>query len=383
MGERLGVAGLPRPQGKLVWIHAASVGEANSVIPLLETLRARAPSVRLLMTTITVTSAALMKGYEEIGFIHQFAPVDMPQAVGRFLDHWKPDVALWVDSELWPNMIIQACKRGTVLGMINARISQRSFRRWKIVSSFSQQMLSCFSFCFAKSNEDAERLKELGIARIDYTDNLKYDAKSLDFNEEILTKLRDKIGNRPVWLAASTHPGEEELVAKVHRAVAATLPDVLTIIVPRHAVRGDAIAKSLSPLSTAQRSKGEAIEPGTQIYLADTMGELGLFYRLAPIAFIGKSLSAHGGQNPLEAAKLGCAVIMGPHMENFTAIASEMLNTKAAMQVSDAESLATALMALLSDDNLRQALAGNALAHMQNHGGVVKHIMNRLQPYLA
>jgi 3-deoxy-D-manno-octulosonic-acid transferase len=384
IGERLGQAGLPRPSGTLVWIHAASVGEANAAIPLLEGLKQSYPDVHLLLTTVTVTSAALTRERAGIvGFMHQFAPVDTPQAVAAFLDHWQPDVALWVDSELWPSLIIETHKRGAILGMINARISERSFKRWNIIRLFSKKILSCFSICFAQSEEDASRLKRLGVLNIDYTGNLKYDAPVLPCDEEEYVRLAGQISNRPVWLAACTHPGEEERIASMHTALAKNIPNLLTIIVPRHAVRGNAIAQQLSALRIAQRSKEQAIDSQVEVYLADTMGELGLFYRLASVVLIGGSLVLHGGQNPLEAAKLGCAVMMGPHMENFTAITRELLAAQAALQVADADALTAALADLFADDVQRQQLGGRALRHVKGHEGIVERIMNRLQPYLA
>lgn len=382
MQERFGIASQARPEGKLLWIHAASVGESNSVLPLINALLSSYPSLNILLTTVTVTSAELMNERLPSGAIHQFAPVDTPVAVEKFLQHWKPDVALWVDSELWPNIIMETKKRGTFMGIINARMSEHSFRAWQLASGFAKTLLSCFTLCFAQSRQDSERLTKLGIPSITGIGNLKYDAPELPFDEAELAALKEVIGNRPLWVAASTHPGEETIIAGVHKAVKERFADLLTIIVPRHANRGSAIAAELRNISVARRSKGDAITSHTDIYLADTMGELGLFYRLAPITFIGGTLTGHGGQSPLEAARLGSTIMMGKHYENFTAVVEAMERDKALMIVAP-EECAAALAQLLSDSTIRSALGLAAKKHVDAGGGIINSIMKGLQPYLT
>ena len=305
MQERLGKASVPRPAGKLIWIHAASVGESNAALPLIENLLAASPHVSILLTTVTVTSAALMASRLPPRAMHQFAPVDTPQAVHAFLDYWYPTMGLFIDSELWPNMFTISHQRGTVLGIVNARMSERSYKRWKLIPSFIRSMLRCVTFCFAQTHLDAKRLGRLGMKTIQGIGNLKYDAAPLPCDETELATLEHTLAGRPVFLAASTHDGEESILMDTHIALSTSLPQLLTIILPRHSMRGAAIAEMARTrnLSTAVRSKGEMMEPATQIYLADTMGELGLFYPLADCAFIGGSLVPHGGQNPIEAAQ--------------------------------------------------------------------------------
>jgi 3-deoxy-D-manno-octulosonic-acid transferase len=380
--ERLGNTLLTRPPGKLVWIHAASVGEANTVLPLITALH-QVP-IKVLLTTVTVTSARLMQDCLPEGVIHQFAPIDTPQAMKRFLRHWQPDIALWVDSEFWPNMIRQAHKNGATLGIVNARMSEKSFHIWHYLSFFSKPLLQCFTFCFAQSDGDAKRLELLGIPSINHIGNLKHDALPLPDKKEDREALQLAIANRPVWLAASTHAWEEKIIARTHKELVLKIPGLLTIIVPRHAVRGGEIAAMLRAEShtVSQRSHDENITQETGIYLADTMGELGLFYRLSPIALIGGSLVAHGGQNPLEAARLNSAIILGPHMENFSVICSDLQENNAAIQIHHDSELPVILERLLTDKHAVEQFAQHALAYTKSKPGMLTHIMNGLQPYL-
>jgi 3-deoxy-D-manno-octulosonic-acid transferase len=383
ISERLGKASKPRPSGKLVWIHAASVGEANAVLPLIGALLAEHENLHVLLTTVTVTSAALLGGRLPERALHQFAPVDTPDAVRAFLGYWRPDIALFVDSEFWPNLMVGTRRAGAVMGLINARMSDRSFRRWRLARPFIRMLLSGFTLCFAQSAQDAERLGILGLPSVNGTGNLKYDAPALPCDEKELARLEKQVDSRPVWVAASTHPGEEAMIAQVHRKLAASGMRPLTIIVPRHAVRGDEVTAQLGSLKIARRSRGDAITRDTDIYLADTMGELGLFYRLASVAFIGGTLVSHGGQNPLEAAKLGRAIIAGPHMENFAGIMEVMEREHAVLRVKDAGGLARETARLLQDEKTRAALAQKAEAHVRAHAGMLATITQVLQPYLA
>ncbi len=383
--ERLGHATLTRPDGKLLWIHAASVGEANAALPLIDALIKTYPQLHILLTTVTVTSATLMEKRLPAQAIHQYAPVDTPQAVHGFLDHWRPDIALWVDSEFWPNLIMESHSRGIVMGVINARMSASSFRIWNYFRPWVKGLFASFGFCFAQSAIDAERLSCLGMHSISHIGNLKYDAPALPCDEQELQALKASVNTRPHWLAVSTHPGEEEIISRAHTRLKEHLPDILTFIIPRHSRRGDAIAGALknASLNVAQRSHGESLRPETDIYLADTMGELGLFCRLARIVLMGGSLVEHGGQNPLEAARLGCAILLGPHMENFPDICRDLEHDKACIRVGTEEELTAALMRLFSDTEQSEQLSRNALQHVQLHSGMVAHIMQALEPTLS
>ena len=317
IGERLGRTSVARPPGQLIWIHGASVGECLAALPLIEALM-KAPERTLLVTSGTVTSARLMAERLPPGVIHQYTPLDTPSAVTRFLDHWQPAAALFVDSEIWPNMVTIAHARGIRLVLINGRMSERSFSGWRNAKQSAAALLSRYDLCLAQDRESAERLRSLGASHVEISGSLKADAPPLPVDSAQLEAMRQTIGRRPVLLAAQTHPGENETILPVHDALRRTHPDLLTIIAPRHPERGAEIAMLCGTRSACRRSEGAIPTNDTAIYIADTIGELGLFYRLATFAFVGGSLISHGGQNPLEPARLGCAVLAGPHTENFT-----------------------------------------------------------------
>jgi len=382
--ERKGVAGRPRPPGPLVWLHAASVGESLSLLPLIGRLCER-PGLGLLVTTGTVTSARLMAQRLPPQVAHQYVPVDLPAYVRRFLDHWRPDLALWTESDFWPNLLGESARRGVPLVLLQGRISARSFAGWRRVPNFIRKMLSAFPLCLAQTEEDARRLDILGAREVRCLGNLKLAVPPLPCDEAELARFRAAIGGRRCWLASSTHPGEEVLAARVHQAVASAHPGLLTIIAPRHPVRGAAIAAELTAmgLPCARRSLGQLPDAGTQVYLADSMGELGLFYRLAPVAFIGKSLGAEGGQNPFEPARIGTAIVFGPRMSNFAGMAAAMLEAGAAEEVADEGALARAVIRLLADPGLAAARAAAALAWAQSEGHALDSVCAALAPFLA
>jgi len=361
--ERFGHASAPRPAGELVWLHAASVGEAQSVLTLVKALLADRPAAHVLVTTGTVTSAALIAQQKLPNLTHQFIPVDTYSAVRRFLAYWQPDLALWVESELWPQLLWQTQDRGIPMLLINARMSAHSFEGWKKWPRTIRKLLRCFTAIYAGSETDMQHFSALGAADVRDVGNLKYDAVALPTNHTLLAELSSAAKDRRLWVAASTHANEEQMVAAVHRQVAHRFPGLLCILIPRHATRGDAIAADLRQrgYTIAQRSKDEPITAGTELYLADTMGELGSFYRLADIVFLGGSLVATGGHNPLEPARLSAALITGPHVHNFAAIMQHLERENGIRIVPDKEALATALTELLDDDAARLAMAERAL----------------------
>jgi 3-deoxy-D-manno-octulosonic-acid transferase len=385
IGERFGCTGVARPIGPLIWIHGASVGESLSVLSLIDRLLADNPALHILVTTGTVTSAALMAQRLPDRAFHQYAPVDRLSCVQKFLDHWRPDLALWIESEFWPNALTEMRRRGTKLVLVNARISPRTYSRWRWLPSLIRPILDCFDLCLAQSEAEAERLRKLGAKRVDAPGNLKFAAAPLPADGSELTRLSALTGTRPRWLASSTHAGEEEVLGRVHKKLASGLPQLLTIIVPRHPGRGNAIAESLRAqgLPVAQRSRGAALDSNTAIYIADTMGELGLFYRLCPIAFIGGSLIPHGGHNLIEPAQLGCAILHGPHMQNFREIADDMGNANAAITVGDEETLAGALRRLLADPAAASKLAQAAKSVADAKTAVLDRVMKDLAPFLS
>jgi 3-deoxy-D-manno-octulosonic-acid transferase len=344
LGERVGKATIARSSGKLIWFHAASMGESSSVVPVIKRLLECHPEATVLMTTVTVTSAKNIGEKLPKGAIHQFAPVDTPIAIARFLKHWKPDVAFWVESEFWPNMMEMTHDTGCPMVLLNARVSRRSFRRWQRFRTSIEQLLCLFTMILAKSDEDASRLRNLGADahKVSVQGNLKFSAPALEADPKLTSEILGQIGGRRIWLAASTHSGEEEIIAGVHNQVKTTYPDLLTVIVPRHSRRGKEIAATIEKMEmrVALRSAKDEISSSTDIYVADTMGELGIFYRLAGIVFIGGSLVPHGGQNPFEPALLDCTILYGPHMDNFKEFCHELEVVHGAVLVKNEKVLA-------------------------------------------
>lgn len=380
--ERLGIASRPRPPGPLLWLHAASVGEAQSSLPLIDRLMASRPGLEVLVTTGTVTSARLMAERLPGKAIHQFQPVDRLPWVRRFLDHWRPDVALWIESELWPNLVLETARRCIPMALVNARMSDRSWAGWRRLPGIVRPVLAAFRRVLAQSEADAARFRSLGAADLVVTGSLKYAAAALPADPAELSQLGNTIGDRPRWLAASTHPGEEEIAADVHRQLKQRHPGLLTLLAPRHPRRSEAIAAALEKagLTVARRSRGEA--PTAEVYLADTMGELGLFFRLAPIVFMGGSLVPHGGQNLLEPARVGCAILHGPHVHNFRAIAADLAAAGASQEVRDAGELAAAIDALLADEALAQRRRVAARRAGEDGRGVLDAAIAALAPLL-
>ncbi|WP_096703872.1 3-deoxy-D-manno-octulosonic acid transferase [Magnetospirillum sp. 15-1] len=379
--ERLGHPGRPRPAGPMVWMHGASVGEALSMLPLVERLTRRGLGV--LMTTGTVTSARLLAERLPPGALHQYVPVDRIAYVRSFLNHWRPDLALWAESEYWPNLLAETRHRGIPQVLIQGRMSARSFAAWKKVPGFIHKMLSGFVLCLAQTESDASRIRALGGRDVRCLGNLKYAVAPLPCDETALERLKAEIGDRPLWLAASTHPGEEAIAGRVHAALGLT--GLLTIVIPRHHTRGAEVAAELrgQGLAVALRSAGEAITPATQVYVADTMGELGLFYRLGGPVFVGKSLCVGGGQNPFEPALLGAAVLFGPLMDNFPDMAPSMLAAEAALRVRDEGELAMTVRALLADAQSLRAAGEAAKAWAEGEAGVLDQVVEALAPILS
>ncbi len=382
--ERSGHPGHDRPNGPLLWAHAASVGESLSLLPLIGRLVSDRPGLSVLVTTGTVTSAGLLAERLPEGAFHQYIPVDRVPFVRRFLDHWHPDLVLWTESEFWPNLITETAARGTPMILVNGRISPRSFSGWQRFGGLIRKLLSKFSLCLGQTEADANRLSQLGAEGAKYVGNLKFAGPPLPADESMLAKFERALEGRPRWLAASTHAGEEEMAGRIHQRLKSRQDGLLTIIVPRHPDRGQDIAAQLQSqgLRVARRSGADALNPDTDIYLADTLGELGLFYRLAGIAFMGKSLVPLGGQNPLEAARLDCAIIHGPHMMNFEDVTEGLGNVHGAMEVADEEGLKAAVSQLLDDPVERDRMAAAAGNVAAAKAGVLAAVMTELKPYL-
>jgi len=358
LNERRGIESTPRPEGPLLWLHAASVGESVSILPLLMEIACRRPDASVLVTTGTVTSAeVLAQRLPELDLrsriLHRFAPLDVPHWAARFLDHWRPNAGAFMESELWPNLLAGCKFRNIPMMLLNARMSERSYAKWRSVRGLAREMLGSFETIQAQSEIDATRLRKLGAPVVLTPGNLKFAAPPLPANPVELARARAWIGNRDCWLAASTHPGEEDIVVEAHRLLSESRPALVTIIVPRHPERGVNIG-SHSGIEVTRRSLGEH-PPSGGIWVADTLGELGLWYRLTGLALIGRSLvPPGGGQNPLEAARLGCAVATGPYTGNFVDPVQVLSDAGVLTRVTDAIALAEWVSALL---DARESLA--------------------------
>lgn len=383
LSERMGHASKERPNGDLIWIHAASVGESASVLPLVNRLSGDA-SLSILVTTGTVTSASLLPERLPARAFHQYVPIDVPGAMARFLDHWRPQLAILVESELWPNLIDQTQSRGIPMVMVQGRLSARSSRRWRRMRRLIRPLLSQFRLILAQTELDAERFRSLGAGAVDVSGSLKYATDPLPMAEADLIAIQRQIGERPLWLAASTHRGEEDAVAAAHMVARSKLPALLTIIVPRHPDRGAEVAAIAEGygLSVARRSKSEPIDGSTDIYLADTLGELGLFYRVAPLVFVGGSLIDAGGHNLIEPIQLGGAVICGPHLANMAEVAEDLARAEALATVSDGGRLGVVVTDLLQNANARASLVEAQSGAVREKTGVLDTVMTALEPYL-
>ncbi|HEY5379400.1 MAG TPA: 3-deoxy-D-manno-octulosonic acid transferase [Pseudolabrys sp.] len=382
MPERRGISVMARPPGQLIWLHGASVGELISVLPLIERIRAR--EINVLVTSGTVTSGGLAEQRLPRDVIHQFVPLDVPMYVRRFLDHWQPDLALFAESDLWPNIIIESARRGVPMILVNGRLSDNSFRRWRYLPVTISNLLARLDLCLARTPADARRLSELGATHVVTTGDLKLDVPAPPADRGKLADLNAAIGGRPVIAAASTHAGEETAVIDAHRRLRASFPSLLTIIVPRHPERGvgvESIARAAG-LKTKLRTRRELPDATTDIYVADTVGELGIIYRLSPIVFVGGSLVKRGGQNPIEPAKLGAAILHGPHVWNFTEIYTALDQAHGAETITDASKLTAAFGSLLSQGEARARVANAARTTVDALSGALDRTLQSLDPYL-
>ncbi|MGG7567304.1 3-deoxy-D-manno-octulosonic acid transferase [Rhodovulum sp. DZ06] len=384
IGERLGHAGAPRPDGKLVWLHGASVGEALSLLTLVEALRAARPDLNILMTTGTVTSAGLMAARLPKGAIHQYVPLDVAPAARRFLDHWHPDLAIWAESELWPFLVSETRARGIPMALVNARMSKGSARNWsRFAPGMARALLGAFDAVGAQDAEIAARLAGLG-AKAEVTGTLKGGVAPPDLPGP-RAALAEAAAGRPLWLAASTHPGEEALAAEAHVRAAAAIPGLLTLIAPRHPERGPEILEALRArgLRASRRGAEHALPgAGDAVHVLDTLGEMGAWLRLAPVAFIGGSLSETGGHNPHEPAAIGAAILHGPHVANFAPDYAALTAAGGAVEVRSSAALADAVIRLLGDAPARAALADAARSALPDGRGARAATMALLAPLL-
>ena len=382
--ERRGKPGRAREAGPLVWFHAASVGESLSLLALIGRVLENYPLSSVMVTTGTVTSAKLMADRLPARAFHQYVPVDHPAWVARFLDHWQPSLVVWSESELWPNMLTGIAERKIPAVLLNARMSETSFKRWQWVQGTARRILSAFSLCFAQNDAESHRLSALGADNVRVSANLKYGAPPLPADAAELAALKALAGNRKLLLFASTHPGEEEIAAEAHLVLQKRFPGLLTIVAPRHPVRGAEVAEIFKKkgLRAARRSAGAQPAEDLDIYVADTLGELGIFYRLCKIAVVGGSFADIGGHNPIEPGQLGCIIIYGPVMYNFVTISNDFLAAGAALQVRDADALRESLGLALEHPASFASHAEAARKMTAEKSRVVDELMATLKPLL-
>ena len=380
INERKGRYTQPRPEGKLIWIHGASVGECLSTLPLIEKLVKS--GVQVLVTSGTVTSANLMAKRLPKGAFHQFIPVDLPTYAAGFIKHFHPDVGLFIESDFWPNILRAAHKANVPLILLNGRISDRSFARWQMALWFIRPMLSLFSLAFGQTQEDARRLTELGARQTVCVGNLKFAALPPPVKDQELAEAREAIGRRPVWVAGSTHDDEEVQAADVHLFLKRIYPDLLTVIVPRHPDRAADIEKKIKAkgLSVHLRSRKEDMD--ADVYIGDTIGEMGLFYQLSPLVFVGGSLVPFGGQNMLEPMQFGACTLVGPYAFNFKEIVERADSERALVVVKDKDELAKRLDFFLQNVRAREQVSQRAVALATSERAVLERVYSRLYPWV-
>lgn len=386
--EKKGWATIPRPDGNLIWIHGASVGETMSVLSLINHLLKQSKDIHILVTSGTVTSSEMMRKHLPERAVHQFLPLDHPSWIENFLDHWKPDATLWLESELWPNFLAQIKRRNTPLILLNGRMSPKSFRGWARFPRTAEKLLSYFDKILVQRDDDKRSFSYLSgkkqAKNITVTGSIKYAASPLSFSKNELTALKKQTAGRKIVLFSSTHEGEEEICLNVHQDLKKTYPDLLTILVPRHPNRADKIETLIKQhhLKVARRSHNENLLKTTDIYLADTMGELGLFYSLSDICVIGGSFVPVGGHNPIEAAQLNSAILYGPHVFNFSQTCADLETEKAALRCQDVNILIKNLKSLLSHPAKVKKLSENALKCIEKKSKIIDKILSEIDPFI-
>jgi len=381
-GERYGRPSRPRPVGPLIWVHAASVGETNAVAPLVHELLNS--EINVVLTTGTVASANVATRVFGDTVTHQYVPLDLRPAVRRFLGHWDPDLAVFVESEVWPMTILELNAHRIPQVLINGRLSDRSFAAWQRRPHLAEVLFEKFAHVVAQSDEDGDRFQMLGARPVTVSGNLKADAVPPRVDERALAMLSAQLQGRPVWAAISTHPGEEKLAAEVHMILRDRHPGLLTIIVPRHPDRSSRIVSELAELqlTVARRTTGEAIPQSADILLGDTIGEIGLYLRLSEIAFLGRSMTAQGGQNPLEPAMLGTAILSGRNVQNFRESYQKLIRAGGARLVRDRDMLAGAVHHLLKHDDVRRTMIGSAADAVEQMRGALQRTLKALDPFI-
>lgn len=380
--ERYGFAAIERPAGQLIWVHAAGEGEALAVVSLVRHLLSL--GVAILMTTGTVESADAVRERLDDRVIHQYVPLDLKPALAHFLDHWRPDLAIFAESEIWPTTILELHSRRVPQVLVNGRLSDRAFVSWRKRAFLAEALFEHFALVVAQTGTDAERFRSLGARPVTVSGSLRTDVEPPPVDELELRRLGNEIGARARWLAFATHEGEEMVAAAVHRLLAQRHPDILTVVVPRNPARADAVAGRLATagLAVARRSRGDRIGPGTEILLGDTRGETGLYLRLAEIVFLGRSLAGGGGENPLEASLLRRAVLAGQDVSYFRELYQPLVARGGVRLVRDGEMLAGAVNYLLRNREAREEIGAAGAAAVEAMRGALARTIRDLEPFV-
>lgn len=380
--ERYGKTLIARPQGPVIWAHAASVGESVAMAPLIESIAAT--GIHIVMTTGTVTSAKLVADQLGNQVIHQYAPLDLQPAVNNFLDHWKPDLVIGCESEIWPATVLSLGTRHIPQVLVNGRLSDRSFASWQKRPELAEALFENFAHVIAQSELDGERFRTLGARPVSVSGNLKVDTAPAPADPQVLAAFQHQIGGRRTWAAISTHDGEEEIAAEVHQMLKVRYPRLVTIIVPRHPNRAEAIEAMLAEkgLKVAARSRGDVIEADTDILLGDTIGEMGLYLQLTEVAFIGNSLTKEGGHNPLEPAVMGTAVLTGKNVQNFRDSFQRLIKNGGARVVKDRNMLAGAINFLFNNPEHLNTMIRAGADTVKDMRGALNRTLNSLEPFI-
>ena len=386
--ERLSKINTPRSGGILIWFHVASVGEAMSILPLIENFIQDQKINKILITSITLSSGKILEKRfnQNAKVVHQFLPLDIPILTNKFLNHWKPNLSIFIDSEIWPNLILQISKKKIPLLLVNARITKKTFIRWKLLTNFAKKIFGKFDLCIASNKESENYLSVLGAKNIKNVGNLKFSNIKNNSNNKLDSFLLDKIKNRKIWCAASTHPNEEIICAKSHLLIKKNYNNILTIIIPRHIDRVKKITKELSKLNlkVSLYSQADQINISTDILLVDSYGEVSKFFNISKYVFLGKSLIKSllmdSGQNPIEAARLGCKIFHGPNVSNFVEIYEYLKTLGITKEVKNYEELSQSIVEEFKEDKAKDDMIASKI---ENYGqNILNNVIVELKKYI-
>jgi len=386
--EKLSQINRSRGDGFLIWIHVASVGEAMSVLSLIDNCIKEKKINKILLTSITLSSGKILekkfRNNEKV--IHQFLPLDIPVLTNKFLNHWKPNLSVFIDSEIWPTLILQTNKKKIPLILLNARITKKTFERWKLIKKFAKKIFEKFDLCIASNKESENFLKILGAKNIKNYGNLKFAISKNNTNQKLDSSLLNKIKERRIWCAVSTHEPEEKICAAVHLEIKKKFDNILTIIIPRHIDRVKEINKQLLnlDLKVVLSSKLNQVDDKTDILLINSYGETLKFLDISKYAFVGKSLiqslAMDSGQNPIEPARLGCKILHGPNVSNFAEIYDDFKTLGIAKEIKSSDELCLSLIELFIENKPKNS---ENIKKIDNYGqNIFNNVILELKKYI-